>query len=57
MNFDNGAKQVTEYEAFEAALRMAERETTATMLRVAKTYEVEAHKQSHSDNNPSPPPK
>lgn len=36
-----------EYEAFEAALRMTERETTATMLRVAKSYEAEAHKQSH----------
>jgi len=45
MIFDGG-KDVPEYEAFEAALQIAERETTAAMLRVSQTYESE-----QQDNN------
>jgi hypothetical protein len=40
MNFDTG-KDVPEYEAFEAALQIAEKETTAAMLRVSQTYQLE----------------
>jgi hypothetical protein len=43
MNFDNG-KDVPEYEAFEAALQIAERETTAAMMRVSKIYQSEKQK-------------
>jgi hypothetical protein len=40
MKFDTG-KDAPEYEAFEAALQIAERETTAAMWRVSQTYQWE----------------
>jgi hypothetical protein len=42
MTFDNsGNRDVPEYEAFRAAIEMAERDTKATMLRVARVTDSE----------------
>jgi len=53
MNFDNG-KDEPEYEAFEAALQIAERETTAAMMRVSKIYQSEKRKDETSGSKDVP---
>jgi hypothetical protein len=41
MTFDNSGRDVPEYEAFIAAIEMAEKDTKATMLRVAQVADRE----------------
>ena len=55
MTFEDSSKDTPEYEAFTAALRIAERETTATMNRVARAYEADDRKQSQTEGQPNTP--
>jgi hypothetical protein len=54
MSFDSSTgSEAPEYEAFEAALEIAERSTKAAMLRVAKALGSDEKKHTQSDDSPS----